>query len=93
MFQVNEYFDGHVKSLVLENTEGKATVGVMAPGEYVFNTSCLEIMQVVSGVMYVQLPASDSWQTFVAGERFEVTANQSFGVKVEEQTAYLCLYR
>jgi uncharacterized protein YaiE (UPF0345 family) len=93
MFQMNEYFDGHVKSLALENTEGKATVGVMAPGEYVFNTSCLEIMQVVSGVMYVQLPASESWQAFVAGETFEVPAKQSFGVKVEEQTAYLCLYR
>jgi len=93
MFQVNEYFDGHVKSLGLENSEGKATVGVMAPGEYEFNTSCLEIMQVVSGVMHVQLPASGAWQTFVAGETFEVPANQSFAVKVEEQTAYLCLYR
>jgi len=93
MFQMNEYFDGKVKSLAFENEEGSATMGVMAEGEYVFNTSCLEIMQVVSGSLRVQLPGCDVWQTFAAGEYFEVPANTSFTVQVSEQTAYLCLYR
>jgi len=93
MFQVNEYFDGKVKSLAFENEEGAATMGVMAEGKYVFNTSCLEVMRVVSGSLRVQLPVSDVWQTFTAGESFEVAANKSFTVQVSEQTAYLCLYR
>ena len=93
MFQVNEYFDGKVKSLAFENEEGAATMGVIAEGEYVFNTSCLEVMRVVSGSLRVQLPVSDVWQTFTAGESFEVAANKSFTVQVSEQTAYLCLYR
>jgi len=93
MFKMNEYFDGHVKSLAFETQEGKATVGVMAEGEYVFGTSCLEVMQVVSGCLRVQLPGCDAWQNFVAGESFEVAANQSFTVQVNTQTAYLCLYR
>ena len=31
MFKVNEYFDGTVKSIAFEMTEGPATIGVMAP--------------------------------------------------------------
>ena len=53
MFKVNEYFDGRVKSLAFESIAGPATVGVMAPGEYEFATSTLEIMQVVSGKLTV----------------------------------------
>ena len=33
MFNVNEYFDGKVKSLGFENKEGAVTIGVMAAGE------------------------------------------------------------
>jgi len=32
MLKVNEYFDGKVKSIALENAEGNATVGVMEQG-------------------------------------------------------------
>ena len=39
MFKVNEYYNGNVKSLAFSNDEGDVTVGVMAPGEYEFNTS------------------------------------------------------
>ena len=34
MFKVNEYFDGTVKSIAFTQAEGKATIGVMAPGKY-----------------------------------------------------------
>ena len=47
MFKVNEYFDGTVKSIAFEMTEGPATIGVMAPGE--FGTAQLEVMHVVAG--------------------------------------------
>ncbi len=56
MFKVNEYFDGKVKSLAFRTAEGPATIGVMAPGEYEFGTSTVEIMTVVSGALTVKLP-------------------------------------
>ncbi|MDX1802475.1 MAG: pyrimidine/purine nucleoside phosphorylase [Alcanivorax sp.] len=92
MFKVNEYFDAKVASIAFQTENKPATVGVMAPGDYQFGTSEHETMTVVSGALTVQLPGSDDWQTFNAGETFEVAANQSFQVKVAVDTAYLCLY-
>lgn len=89
---VNSYFDDQVKSIGLNNEEGTSTVGVMAVGEYEFGTSRREYMTVVTGLLTVKLPGSDEWLDFVKGETFIVEANQSFGVKVKEQTAYLCRY-
>ena len=74
MFKVNEYFDGTVKSIAFESKEGPATVGVMAPGEYEFGTAKREIMHVVSGALSVKLPGSDNWETFNAGDKFNVAA-------------------
>jgi hypothetical protein len=93
MFKVNEYFDGKVKSIAFTSPEGPATVGVMAPGEYEFGTSSVEIMSVISGAMDIQLPGSDAWKTIQAGESFEVAAKVKFGVRMQVETAYLCLYR
>lgn len=92
MFKVNEYFDGKVKSLAFTLPDGPATVGVMAPGEYEFGTSTKEIMTVVAGKLTVKLPGSKSWKDFVKNETFVVEANQRFQLKVETETAYLCLY-
>lgn len=92
MFPVNEYFDGNVKSIAFQGEKLPATVGIMAPGEYVFSTSKKEAMTVVSGALTVKLPGAENWQTFVSGASFEVTANVSFEVKVEHDTAYLCTY-
>lgn len=38
MIEVNEYFDGKVKSLPVKSDKGRKTVGVMEPGEYEFDT-------------------------------------------------------
>ena len=93
MFKVNEYFDGTVKSIAFTGTEGPATVGVMAPGEYAFSTAQREIMHVVSGALIVKLPGSDNWETFNAGDQFKVPANSTFQLQVKVDTAYLCEYR
>ncbi len=93
MLKVNEYFNGTVKSIAFGMAEGPATVGVMAPGEYEFGTSQLEIMHVVAGALTVKLPGSDSWQTFEAGSHFTVPANSKFQLQVASETAYLCEYR
>lgn len=90
--QVNEYFDGNVKSIGFENSEGKATAGVMAPGEYEFGTSENERMVITSGKLQARLPGTDAFQTFGAGDEFKVAANTKFQVNVEEATSYLCFY-
>jgi purine/pyrimidine-nucleoside phosphorylase len=93
MFKVNEYYEGKVKSLAFGTPAGPATIGVMAPGEYEFGTSTLEIMQVISGRLTVKLPGKDGWETFGAGQTFSVPAKQKFQLKVPEETSYFCLYK
>ncbi|MFE2014440.1 pyrimidine/purine nucleoside phosphorylase [Streptomyces sp. NPDC059491] len=93
MFTVNEYFDGTVKSIAFTQEQGPATIGVMAPGEYEFGTASPETMHVVSGALTVRLPEAAEWETFAAGERFEVPGDSRFRLKVAVETAYLCEYR
>ena len=93
MFKVNEYFDGTVKSIAFDMAAGPATIGVMAPGEYEFGTSQLEVMHVVAGSLDVKLPGSDTFETFASGSQVTVPANSKFQLKVAVDTAYLCEYR
>ena len=92
MFDVNEYFDGKVKSIAFDTDTLPATMGVMSIGEYEFATSQFETMTVVSGMMSVKLPGSQQWQTFGPNEHFTVEADQRFNVQVKSNTAYLCTY-
>jgi hypothetical protein len=92
MLDVNEYFDGKVKSISFQGETLPATVGVMTPGEYEFNTAQKETVTVVSGALTVKLPGCGDWQTFHQGETFIVAAQQSFQLQVATDTAYLCTY-
>ncbi len=92
MFKTNEYFDGKVKSIAFSTETLPATVGVMAVGDYVFNTGDKEKMTVVSGTMTIKFAGADEAQIFNAGESFDVEANSSFDVSIAVETAYLCLY-
>ncbi len=96
MFKTNEYFDGKVKSIAFssktETDTLPATVGVMAVGDYVFNTGEKEKMTVVSGGMTIKFAGDTETQTFNAGESFDVEANSAFDVSIAVETAYLCLY-
>ncbi|EMI58502.1 pyrimidine/purine nucleoside phosphorylase [Rhodopirellula sallentina] len=89
---VNEYFDGKVKSIGFTNSEGRVTSGVMQEGEYEFGTTEKELMKVVSGTMQVKLPGEGSFREVPAGQEFRVDANEKFQVRVDEPTAYLCFY-
>lgn len=93
MFDVNEYFDGKVKSLAFNAAEDKATIGVMAAGDYEFGTNCIEHMTLINGEMSVKLPDEDDWREITINETFIVQANVSFLVKIGCDTAYLCLYK
>ena len=90
--QVNEYFDGKVKSIGFQTATLPATVGVMDIGEYEFSTNKKEVMTVVSGCLKVKLPGEDSFSEYNAGSDFIVAANETFHLQVEVQTAYLCTY-
>jgi len=93
MFDVNEYFDGNVKSLAFNAGDDKATIGVMAAGDYEFGTATIEHMTLISGEMSVKLPHENDWREIAINETFIVEANVSFLVKIGCDTAYLCLYK
>lgn len=92
MLQVNEYFDGKVKSISLQTATLPATVGVMEVGEYEFSTSQKEVMTMVSGSLSVLLPETSTWQTFTQGQSFHIPAKAKFQVKAISQVAYFCTY-
>ena len=93
MLKVNEYYDGQVKSISLENEEGRETVSVMMKGEYEFATSSTEYMTVVSGRMKVMLPGNDFWKEYKPFETFIIPPEKKFRVLLEETAAYKCLYK
>lgn len=93
MFKTNEYFNGDVVSIALQSNEGRATVGVMAKGEYEFGTSTIEVMTVISGVLEVRMPGESEWREFRKFETFVVPKDVKFGVRCAEDTPYLCLYK
>jgi purine/pyrimidine-nucleoside phosphorylase len=93
MFKTNEYFDGKVKSIAFNTQDGPATVGVMAPGEYVFGTSTVEFMTVTSGLLSILLPGDAEWRDYREFETFRVDKDVEFQVRVVEDTSYRCLYQ
>jgi uncharacterized protein YaiE (UPF0345 family) len=92
MFKTNEYFDGKVKSIAFQGQEKPATVGVMAAGDYVFNTADKEKMTVITGELIIKLADDADTRSYVAGQSFDVTANSAFDVTVPSDCAYLCEY-
>src|ERR1041385_5723449 len=88
----NVYFDGKVQSLGIETEQGPATVGVMKKGTYVFNTSSLETMVIISGSMSTKVSGGD-WLTHKKGDSFDIAANTSFEVMCAADVAYICYYK
>ena len=92
MLKINSYFEGKVASIGLQTATLPATIGVMDIGEYKFSSAQHEVMSVIDGQLIVKLANSDDWNTYHSGDSFEVSANSSFEVRVEVQTAYFCTY-
>jgi uncharacterized protein YaiE (UPF0345 family) len=86
----NQYFDGAVQSIGFERHGARATVGVMQPGEYRFETAAAERMTVISGALRAR-GADGAWTVYPRGTSFEVAANSAFDVAaVDGPAAYLC---
>lgn len=92
--KANIYFDGKVTSRSFVDENGvKKTLGIMMPGEYTFGTNEAEHMEIIAGKVEVLVACGDSnWETYSAGEYFEVPANCSFDIKVLEITDYCCTF-
>ena len=91
--EANIFFDGGVTSRTLIFPDGrKKTLGIMQPGEYEFTTHSAESMEILAGDLDVQLPGADDWQSFAAGESFEVAAHARFGLRVRAVTDYCCSF-
>lgn len=86
----NTYFDGGVQSLGFERDGAKATVGVIDPGTYRFDTGAPERMTVVSGELEALLPGATEWASFPTGAVFEIPGSSSFEVRASAPSAYLC---
>jgi uncharacterized protein YaiE (UPF0345 family) len=86
----NTYFEGQVQSVGYERNGRRATVGVIAPGEYHFGTDAPERMTVISGELSVRRDGAASFATYPAGTAFEVPAKSGFDVRATDPTAYLC---
>jgi uncharacterized protein YaiE (UPF0345 family) len=90
MIKHNSYFDAKVQSLGYERNGRKQTVGVIAPGEYHFNTDAAERMTVVNGELHARLSGAQPWTTYPAGTSFEIPAKSGFDVKAAAPSAYWC---
>ena len=91
--KANVYFDGKVTSRTVLFADGtRKTLGIMMPGEYEFGTGAREVMEVLGGEMKVLLPGAAEWQTFAAGQSFEVPADSSFKLEIDGVADYCCSY-
>jgi purine/pyrimidine-nucleoside phosphorylase len=91
--KANVYFDGKVTSRTVLFADGtRKTLGIMMPGEYEFGTGSREVMEVLGGEMKVLLPGRTEWQTFGAGQSFDVPADSSFKLEIDGVADYCCSY-
>ncbi|SPF40095.1 conserved hypothetical protein [Syntrophobacter sp. SbD1] len=91
--KANVYFDGKVTSRSILFADGsRKTLGIMLPGEYEFNTSEKEIMEILTGEMDVLLPGAAEWLTVKDSEAFVAPAQSRFKLKVKKVTDYCCSF-
>jgi uncharacterized protein YaiE (UPF0345 family) len=90
MLKHNSYFEGKVQSVGFERNGRRATVGVIAPGEYHFDTAAPERMTVTSGELHMRVTGQRDWRSYPQGTSFEVAGKSGFDVKADQPSAYLC---
>ncbi|WP_378954593.1 pyrimidine/purine nucleoside phosphorylase [Pelosinus sp. sgz500959] len=59
---------------------------------YDFGTDAAEVMEILAGEMEVLLPGQTEWQTYSAGDSFNVPANSRFKLQVKAVADYCCSY-
>lgn len=92
MLTSHSYFENQVRSIGFQVKGQRRSVGVMTEGTYRFDTVAPERMTVVEGTLIAKLPGNIEWQSFYAGDAFEVPGESAFDVKIPEHCVYLCDY-
>lgn len=92
MIKTNEYYEGQVRSLEFENSQGKFTAGVMQKGEWEFHAPTREWMILTRGEWEAQLPGTTEFVPFAEGEAFQIEGDETFKVRIKEDSSYICLY-
>ncbi len=92
--KANVYFDGKVVShTILFGDGSRKTLGLIYAGAYNFGTGVPELMEVVAGACRVKLAGGTDWNTYAAGEAFNIPGNSSFDIAVDEGIMeYICSY-
>jgi uncharacterized protein YaiE (UPF0345 family) len=89
--KANVYFDGKcVSHTVLFKDGMRKTIGVIFPGRLVFNTAAPERMEINAGSCRVRLSGSEAWESYAAGQSFNVPGNSSFEIETIEMLDYIC---
>jgi uncharacterized protein YaiE (UPF0345 family) len=90
----NVYFSGKVISHSLTRADGgKATLGLIFPGEYHFATEAAERMDITAGQCVVTVDGSEETHSCKADGHFEVPANSGFTISVAEGICqYVCTF-
>ncbi len=92
--KANVYFDGKVTSRTVKFADGsKKTLGFMLAGEYEFNTSTEELMEVLGGDMDIMIKGESVYTNFNEGQSFIVPENSSFKIIVAKFADYCCSYK
>jgi hypothetical protein len=66
------------------------TLGVMLPGTYRFSTQAPETIDVTQGHCRVKLADQQQWESYQAGQSFNVPANSHFEIEVVDFLDYVC---
>jgi hypothetical protein len=92
--KANVYFDGKVISHSIFLADGsKKTLGAIYPGVFQFNTAAAERMDIIAGACRVRVAGQGEWQTYAAGSGFNVPAQSSFEIAVDQGLAeYVCSF-
>jgi len=83
----NVYHGGKVSSRSIVTAEG---LGFMLAGSYNFGTDAPELMEILAGSCRVRLDGESDWQTYKAGESFNVAGNSRFDIEVSDILDYIC---
>jgi len=87
----NVYHGGKVSSRSIVTAVGESkTLGFMLAGSYNFGTDAPELMEILAGSCRVRLDGESDWQTYQAGESFNVPGNSRFDIEVSDILDYIC---
>lgn len=88
------YFDGKVISHSLTDASGRRkSLGVIQPGQYHFETTEPERIDIITGRCRARVRGQTAWTTYAAGSGFNIPARSAFDIAVDDGLAqYVCSY-